>query len=382
MTSKNQDVSPGQSTGGSGGSPTTAPAPNKSQGNNGGKSPGQPSTSPNVGSLVNSGIGGKPQTTPAAAISGGSGEGSLAAPSTTVVNNVPVVVLPSSSVVIGGQLVSVPPANSPKTVQANGNTFTIQNSQIIGPSATIPMAAVAGEKAGSTTVAAGGLTFAVGATQAVVSGHTYAIGNGAPQETEVIGSKTVVFGSAGVEVPGQTLAPEKITAAPSFLVTSVGGISLSVDATEVVLGSSTYRIGQGASQTVVIYAGKTLTLGSQGVAMGSSTIPPAVMVPTPTLSAVTLAGLSLSVDATEVVVGSQSFRIGSGAPTETTVIAGKTLTIGPDGIAVGSTTLTPPAAGATLPAGLQTAAAPSTISAVVDAWSMLMFTAFLALMII
>ena len=357
MSSKNQDINPGQN--GGGGATPTSPTPNKSQGNNGGET----TTSPNIGSLINSGLGGKPQTTPAAT-SGPS------TPSTTVVSGVPIIVLPSNSVVIGGQLVSVPSGNSQKTIVANGNTYTVQNSQIVGPGATIPIAAAFGQNAGSTTVAAGGLTFAVGATQAVVSGHTYAIGSGAPRETEIIGSKTVVFGSAGVEVPGQTFAPEKITAAPSFLVTMVGGVSLSVDATEVVLGSSTYRIGQGASQTVVTYEGKTLTLGTQGVAMGSSTIPPAVITPAASLSAVTVAGLSLSIDATEVVVGSQTFRIGSGAPTETITTNGKTLTIGPSGIAVGSTTLTPPAA-------LQTAGAPSAILNIVDAWSILMITAFL-----
>lgn len=342
---------------------------------------GQTTATANKGSLINSGINGAQQTTAGGATANASGGKSPSTPSTTAINNVPVIVLPSSSLVIGGEVVTVPAAGSIMTVVANGQTFTVENSQIVAASTTIPLEVVAGP----TQVTAGGLVFAVGSTNAVVSGKTYAIGKGAAQETEVIGSKTVIFGSGGVVVPGQTIAPEKITAAPSsFSVITAGGLTLSLDATEVVLGSKTYRIGQGATQTVITVSGKTLTLGTQGVAMGSSTIPPATITAAPSLSAVTADGLSFSVDATEVFVGSHSFRIGSGAPTETTVINGKTLTIGPSGVALGSTTVTPPTAisSAVSSTGLQAAGASLTKYNVVGMSTACILATFIGLFIV
>jgi hypothetical protein len=132
-------------------------------------------------------------------------------------------------------------------------------------------------------------------------------------------------------------------------------VTITYDKSEAIVGSSTYRIGQGASQTFITVNGKTVSLGAGGVGLASSTIPPAKVTAAPLLSAVTVDGVSFSVDATEVVIGSSTFRIGSGAPTETTVINGKTVSIGPSGVGLGSTTVRPP----TATAGLQIGGAPS-----------------------
>jgi hypothetical protein len=336
---------PGSSKGqGNEGSQTTAktgensPAPAAAKG-------GQTIT-PNIGSLVNSGISGPALSTPAAK------------PTTATVNGVPVIVLPSSSgVVVGGQVVSIPPSGSQTKVVANGNTFTLGKSAIVGPSTTIALAA---EQAGAspTPVTANGLTFTVGATQAIISGNTYTIGAGAPSTTLTIGGQTVVVGPSGVGVPGETIAPEKATAGPSLSVVTAGGVTITYGSTEAIVGSSTYRIGQGASQTVITVNGKTISVGASGIGIASSTIPPAKITGAPSLSAVTVEGVSFSVDATEVVIGSSTYRIGSGAPTETTVVDGKTVSIGPSGVGLGSTTVRPP----TATAGLQTGSAASAMA--------------------
>ena len=332
---------------GSGGGQTTggpddnsfAPGPSKSQGN------GSPETTTNV-----AGISGPATSTPAAN-KATSGAGAPPKPTTVNVNGVPVVVLPSSSgVVIGGQVVSIPPSGSSTIVVANGNTFTLGKSSIVGPGTTVALAAD-NTAASPTPVTANGLTFKVGATQAIISGKTYAIGAGAATTTITIGGQTVVVGPSGVGVPGKTIAPEKATAAPSMSIVTAGGVTITYDNTEAIVGSSTYRIGQGAPQTVITVNGKTISLGASGVGLASSTIPPAKVTAAPSLSAMTVDGMSLSIDATEVVIGSSTFRIGSGAPTETTVINGKTITIGPSGVGLGSTTIHPPTATASLQAG-------------------------------
>jgi hypothetical protein len=264
-----------------------------------------------------------------------------------------VVVLPSSSgVVIGGQVVSIPPSSSKTTVVANGNTFTLGKSSIIGPGTTIALAV----DYAPTPVTANGLTFKVGATQAIISGTTYAIGAGAPTTTLTIGGQTIVVGPSGVGVPGKTIAPAKTTGTAPLSVVTAGGVTITYDNTEAIVGSSTYRIGQGAPQTVITVNGKTVSLGAGGVGLASSTIPPAKVTVSPSLSAVTVDGISFSIDATEVVFGSSTFHIGSGAPTKTTVINGETISIGPSGVGLAHTTVPPP----TGTGGLQTAgAAPS-----------------------
>jgi hypothetical protein len=338
-------------------SPGTSPQPDvvaNSPVPAGGK--GGQTTTPVIGSLVNSGINGQAPSTPAAN-KGTSGTGAGANPTTATVNGVPVIVLPSSSgVVIGGQVISVPPSGSQTKVVANGNTFTLGNSVVIGPGTTIAIAADQ-NAASPTPVTANGLTFKVGATQAIISGKTYAIGAGAPTTTLTIGGQTVVVGPSGVGVPGKTIAPEQATAGPSSLsVVTAGGVTIAYDQTEAIIGSSTYRIGQGAPQTVITVNGKTVSLGASGVGLASSTIPPAKFTAAaPSLSAVTVDGVSFSLDATEVVIGSSTFRIGSGAPTKTTVINGQTVSIGPSGVGLPSTTVRPP----TATAGLQTASAAS-----------------------
>ena len=286
--------------------------------------------------------------------SGGASEGNPAAPTPTSanVNGVPVIVLPSSSgVVVGGQVISVPPSGSKTTVIANGNTFTLGKSAIVGPGTTI---AIAADQAGSLTpVTANGLTFEVGATQAVISDTTYALGAGAPTRTLTLGSQTVVVGPSGIGVPGQTIAPKQATA-----VVTAGGVTITYDNSEAIVGSSTYRIGLGASQTLITVDGKTISLGANGVGLSSSTILPYKTTAAPSLSAVTVDGLTFSVDATEVIIGSSTFRIGPGAPTETIATDGHTISIGPSGVGLGSTTVRPP----TAIAGLQVGSAASTIT--------------------
>jgi hypothetical protein len=236
--------------------PNLIPVGNTSKGATGGRS-GQTTTA-NVGSPINSGISGLALSTPA--------------PTSANVKGVPVVVLPSSSgVVVGGQVVSIPPSGSKTTVVANGNTFTLGKSSIIGPGTTIALAV----DTAPTPVTADGLTFKVGATQAIISGTTYAIGAGAPTTTLTIGGQTVVVGPSGVAVPGKTIAPAKVTDAASLSVVTAGGLTITYDNTEAIVGSNTYRIGQGAPQTVVTVNGKTVSLGAGGVGLASSTIPPA-----------------------------------------------------------------------------------------------------------
>lgn len=75
---------------------------------------------------------------------------------------------------------------------------------------------------GLTPVTAGGITFSIDPTVAVISGKTYTIGTGATEETTtVINSQTVRIGTEGVSFPTTTVAP----AAPAPVTTSTTSTS-------------------------------------------------------------------------------------------------------------------------------------------------------------
>ena len=119
------------------------------------------------------------------------------------------------------------------------------------------------------SVTADGLTFSVGATDAVINGTTYAIGSGAPNQTIVVGSQTIEIGSAGVMLPSTTIAPEQT---PIAVVAN--GLTFSVDSTEAVINGTTYAIGSGAVAKTIAEGSITMILGTDGVALPSTTIRP------------------------------------------------------------------------------------------------------------
>ena len=302
---------------------------------------------------------------------GGSGGGLTSAqraalapvPTSTNVNGVPVIVPASgSSVAIGGQLVSIPPSGSSSEVVANGQTFTVRGSEIVGPSATVRIAAEGSALApgAPTPVTAGRLTFSVGASSAIIDGSTYKIGSGAPSSTLTISGQTVIVGPSGVAVPGTTLVPVKVTGAgPGLSAVTAAGLTFSIGTSQVVIGGSTYKIGSGAPTETEVVSGKTISIGPSGIGLGSSVIPPATI----PLSTISAGGLTFAVGPTQVVVGGSTYKIGSGAPTETEVINGKTVSIGPSGIGLASTTVAPEATGSNGQAQTGTAAFSRALSA-------------------
>jgi hypothetical protein len=189
----------------------------------GGGTTSQPGVT-NVGQIINSVINGPATTQPAPSptptpISGPTTKEAVAintaaafVPTTTTINNVPVVVLPSSSVVIGGQLVSVPPAGSSTSVVVNGQTYVVSGTNVIAPSTTfaIPVQAADAKTTAApvlTTLTANGLTFSYDQSEIYVSGTSYRIGSGAGSTVVTVGGKTLTLDSSGIVLPSTTIAP-------------------------------------------------------------------------------------------------------------------------------------------------------------------------------
>ena len=244
-------------------------------------------------------------------------------PKPITVNNVPIVIR-SDYVVIDGQTIS--PGLFTTSVVYNGQTFTVNPSQLVAPGTTISRPSVVASNTLS-AVTAGGLTFSVDSTAAVISGTTFAIGANAAPVTEVIGSQTVSFGPNGVGFASTTVP------VPGLSQVTAGGLTFSVGSTVAVISGTTYTIGAAASPTTAVIGGQTVSFGPNGVGFASTTVP------VPGLSQVTAGGLTFSVGSTVAVISGTTYTIGAAASPTTAVIGGQTVSFGPNGVGFASTTV-------------------------------------------
>jgi hypothetical protein len=117
-----------------------------------------------------------------------------------------------------------------------------------------------------------GVTVMVGTNAAVIGGQTYSIG----PSTETITQGADVF-TIG---PSQVLGPMLVVYVPTAggiyaqAPTTIQGVSIDHDPTNVVLGGSTYTIGAGAPEQTAMYDGQTLTFGPGGVIFDHTTVAP------------------------------------------------------------------------------------------------------------
>ena len=170
-----------------------------------------------------------------------------------------------SEVVVRSKTFSITPKEAPVTTSIDGQIMTIGPKGIHLQGATLGLPVIQT----STDVTAGGLTFLVGATDAVISDTTYAIGSGAPLQTIVVGSQSIQLGSAGVMLPSTTIPPKQT---PTVVIAD--GLTFSADPTEAVINGTTYAVGSGAMAQTVLVGSKTMILGTDGVVLPSTTIRP------------------------------------------------------------------------------------------------------------
>ena len=170
-----------------------------------------------------------------------------------------------SQVVVKDKTYSVASNKAPITTAIDGQRLTIGPKGIHFEGSTVNLPVIQSPM----KVTAAGVALSVGVTDAVISGTTYAIGSGAPFQTVVLGSQTIRIGSAGVEFPSTTIAPEQTPIA-----VTAGGLTFSIDSTEAVVNGTTYEIGSGAAAKTIVKGSTTIRLGRDGVELPSTTIRP------------------------------------------------------------------------------------------------------------
>ena len=187
-------------------------------------------------------------------------------------------VAPSEAVIDGSTYHIMP--NSPSTTKIiDGQTIEIGPSGIQVKGSTVNLPSVENGLS-NIQATADGISFSVGATNAVVGGTTYPVGFGASAQTVIVGSETIKLGTEGVVFPAATLGMGLVlpgtTITPGQTPTPViaGDVSLAADATEAVINGTTYTIGSGSPATTISAGKEAIRLGTGGIILPSTTIKP------------------------------------------------------------------------------------------------------------
>lgn len=252
-----------------------------------------------------------------------------------------------SQAVLNGVIYDIGAGATPETAIVNGQAVSFGPGGVGLPSTTV-IPPAGGASPTFSAVTAAGLTFAVNPTAAVISGTTYAIGAGSTPRTATVDGEVISFGPGGVGLAATTVAVPPAGAAPTFSAVTAGGLTFSVNPSAAVIGGTTYRVGAGASPITTNVGGQRVSIGPGGIGLASTTVPIPTAEATPVLSDVTAGGLTFSVGASAAVVSGTTYRIGSGAAPTSTVIGGQTVSFGPGGVGLASTTVPPTRPRATL----------------------------------
>ncbi|KFA60819.1 hypothetical protein S40285_06681 [Stachybotrys chlorohalonatus IBT 40285] len=219
-------------------------------------------------------------------------------------------IFPTAVVGEGATVVKTPPPGGVATVvqpvetQLGGEPVRISGSQVVVIDKTIDLPTIA------ITTSINGVNVVVEPSRIVVGHDTLTFSVDRPHPTNVI-----VMGGDTVTAIGPSI---------------------------IELRSSIYTYGQGIPATTVTVDGRPLVIEASGAVVDGVTIG-GPSLPTTASDYVRIGGVTVTViESTAVVIDGRTFSIGPGATEVTTVIGTETIRIGPDGIALASTTLAMP----------------------------------------
>ena len=172
-----------------------------------------------------------------------------------------------SEAVIQGTTFAIGPS-VPATMVVDDQTLSVGPHGIYFPGTTVDLPTMTSEIQPA-AVAADGWKFCIEPNSAVIGNSVYPIGENAPAQTIMIGSKTVSLGVGGVMFPSTTIPPAQI---PSPM--SVDEMIMSVDATQAIINGTTYQVGPGAMATTVVAGSQVIRLGTEGIMLPTTIISP------------------------------------------------------------------------------------------------------------
>lgn len=247
-------------------------------------------------------------------------------PSAYTAETIPQFLVASQALRVGGPPIII--SGTPVSLGVSASALAVVTSPLfLGPSVTSAAALTFGSSVYTADAASNfvidGQTLKPGSA-IVVSGTPISLGShatdvivGTIKEPVHIGA--LIMSGFGDYPPALTLSLE-----------TVNGVSFSVNASRAIISGTTYSFGNDAvATTTLILGGASLILGPSGYISSL-----------PTLTPITLNGLTFSVDATEAVISGTTYPIGSAADSTRTVAVGGTqvVRLGPGGVALPSIT--------------------------------------------
>ena len=275
-------------------------------------------------------------------------------PSRTVIDDVAISIGPKAAI-IGGKTYPFIAGQSPTSIIYQGHTFSLKSHGIAIDGTALSIPTIANPT--FSTITEGDLTFSVAASEVVISGMTYHIGPNTPGTTTVINGQTISIGPQGVSMAGttETFPASLVGATPTYTngyeVISTDGLIFSLSPTNVIINGKTYAIGADAtSPTSIVIGTETISLGPGGVGLPEATITPPPLTPSVAQQqqqqqipkVITDGnGIELTIGSTDVIINGKTYAIGPGASQTTLTAGGQTISLGPGGVGLESTTLAP-----------------------------------------
>ncbi|KAI9866709.1 MAG: hypothetical protein M1830_005901, partial [Pleopsidium flavum] len=209
-------------------------------------------------------------------------------PDATIFDDV-LVSIAASQVVIGGQ--TFPTGVAPTTLAIDGQTFSINPSQIIAPGITLDISRPASMVAAPSPPAAANVFLAIKSNGVLISGQTFTAGS-LPTSTVINGQTLAVNPSQRITLGTDTTIPSS----PPTVVTphslTIADVPIAIQSNNVVINGQTFSAGSSLTSTVI--NGHMFTVSpSQVIAAGTTIDIPSVSA-IATLSAVTAGGLAFS----------------------------------------------------------------------------------------
>lgn len=261
------------------------------------------------------------------------------------------VIVQPGEVIIDDRTFTDSPAQKTSTVIVGDETFVIDPSQVVGGGATVtrPPIDVGGgftPQLPPITTSIGGLGVVLGPSSiATIDGTVFTI---APTPTiAVVQGQSITIGPAGLIFSSQTLhvaagsGPTQTAVMGGQLITAIGSDTVVISGTTITYGSTAL----GSSTLTTVVDGDTVLVAPTGVVLheGGETLGGITAAPDATMYEIVGGATVTQLGLTAVEISGRTFHIGPGAATPvTTVIAGHTLTIGPDGVGMSTWTLGAP----------------------------------------
>ncbi|KAK6957686.1 hypothetical protein Daesc_000473 [Daldinia eschscholtzii] len=272
------------------------------------------------------------------------------------------VIVQPSKVIIDDRTFTDSPSQPTSTVVVGDETFVINPSQVVGGGTTMTRLPI--DIGGGfappplplpITTSVGGLEVVLGPSSvAIIDGTVFTI---APTSTvAVIEGQTVTLGPEGLIFPSQTLhiaagpgsGPTQTAVMGGQLITAIGSDTVVISGSTITYGSSAF---DASSTLTTVVDGDTVLVAATGVVLheGRETLGGITAAPDATKYEIVGGATITQLGLTAVEISGRTFRIGPGAAATpvTTVIAGHTLTIGPDGVGMSTWTLGAPYASTT-----------------------------------